>query len=46
MFIFSYVMSFGHPIWHDSSQEYILNPKELKCRKRDDTLCALKNGAQ
>ena len=36
----------------DSSQEYIyiyiyiLNPKELKCRKRDDTLFALKNDVQ
>lgn len=46
MFIFSYVMSSGHPIWYDSSQEYILNPKELKCRKRDDTLFALKNDVQ
>ena len=30
----------------DSSQEYILNPKELKCRKRYEILFALKNDVQ
>ena len=48
MFIFSYAMSPSHPIWCLTAPKniYILNPKELQCRKRDDTLFALKNGVQ
>ena len=41
-------MSPDHQIWCLTAPKniYILNPKELQCRKRDDTLFALKNGVQ